>query len=56
MTEKHMAEIKSMSDAELAAACRVVSRQVNANFLVGDRENRREVLAALTFEACNRGI
>jgi O-succinylbenzoate synthase len=51
-----MAEITAMSDAELAAACRVVGYQVAAPLLVGDRDERRGVLAMLHGEAAARGL
>lgn len=55
MSEEHMDEIASMTDHELTASIRVVSRQVNAPIFVGDKEERREVLKHLQAEFERRG-
>ena len=56
MNERHMNEIRNMKNQELAAAIRVVNRQVNAKIFVGDRQNRIDVLKALTTERDRRGF
>jgi hypothetical protein len=48
-------QIRSMTNAELTAAARVVGRQVAAPFLVGDRDERKSVLTAINAEITARG-
>lgn len=55
MSEEHMDEISSMTDHELTASIRVVSRQIAAPIFVGDKEERRDVLKHLQDEFARRG-